>query len=83
MTTDLDPAAIRRDVAELLYLSPEEVDDGEDLLAAGLDSVRILTLVEQWRGAGVEVSFTELAEQPTLGAWLSLLGPRFGGTADA
>jgi bifunctional isochorismate lyase/aryl carrier protein len=83
MTTTLDPATIRRDVAELLYVAPEELNDGEDLFAAGLDSVRILVLVEQWRAAGLEVTFTELAEWGTLGAWLALLGPRLAGSADA
>lgn len=82
MTTGLDLATVRRDIADLLYLTPEELDDGEDLFAAGLDSVRILVLVEQWREAGVEISFTELAERATLGGWLALLGSRLDGSAD-
>lgn len=82
MTTGPDLASIRRDVAELLYVTPEELDDGEDLFAAGLDSVRILVLVEQWRDAGLRVSFTELAERATLAGWLGLLGPRLGGPVD-
>jgi bifunctional isochorismate lyase/aryl carrier protein len=83
MTTRPDLAGIRRDVAELLYVDPEELDEGEDLFAAGLDSVRILTLVEQWRQAGLDVTFTELAERATLAGWLGLLGPRLEGSVDA
>jgi bifunctional isochorismate lyase/aryl carrier protein len=84
MTTMLDLATIRQDVAELLYLPADELDAAEDLLSAGLDSVRILVLVERWRAAGVEVTFAELAERATLDAWLALLAPRLpAGSADA
>jgi aryl carrier-like protein len=54
---------VRADVAELLHLLPEEI----------LDSIRLLTLLERWREAGAEASFVDLAEQPTLSHWLTLL----------
>ncbi|AHI01055.1 hypothetical protein GCM10010174_13410 [Kutzneria viridogrisea] len=66
-------ASARADVAELLYLEPGELDDGLNLFDAGLDSVRMLTLVERWREHGVEVSFVDLAEHPTFGQWWALL----------
>jgi bifunctional isochorismate lyase/aryl carrier protein len=44
-----------------------------------LDSIRILTLVERWREAGVPVSFVELAESPTVAAWWTLLSARLPG----
>jgi aryl carrier-like protein len=83
MTTTLDVAAVRKDIAELLFMAPEELGDDEDLIAAGLDSVRILGLVERWRAAGLEVSFAELAERAMLRGWLALLEPRLavGGRA--
>jgi len=83
MSEPLTLDRIRADVAELLYLSPSDMDDAADLLAEGLDSVRILDLVERWRSAGVEISFIELAEAPTLAAWWSLLSARLPGTAHA
>ncbi|HEY2576961.1 MAG TPA: phosphopantetheine-binding protein [Streptosporangiaceae bacterium] len=79
MSQQLTLDRIRADVAELLYEDPGDVDDTADLLASGLDSVRILTLVERWREAGVQVSFVELAESPTLAAWWMLLKPRLPG----
>jgi bifunctional isochorismate lyase/aryl carrier protein len=64
---------IRAQVAALL--DPEDgplgVDD--DLLDRGLDSIRVMTLVQRWRAAGMEVSFADLAEEPTVRAWWSLL----------
>lgn len=65
--------AVRADVAELLYLGPEELSDNENLFDAGLDSVRLLGLVERWRDHGATIGFADLAEQPTLTAWWTLL----------
>jgi len=61
---------LRTEVAEVLG---EPVADDDDLLDAGLDSIRLMALVERLRAAGHEVSFVELAEQPTVAAWAALL----------
>lgn len=79
MAESLTLARIRADVAELLYQEPEEVADSADLLGSGLDSIRILTLVERWREAGATISFVELAEAPTIAAWWTLLSTRSSG----
>jgi aryl carrier-like protein len=76
MAEPLSLAGIRADVAELLYQSPDEVNDGTNLFESGLDSVRIISLVERWRQVGVEISFMELAERPTLAEWWELLSSR-------
>ncbi|MFJ4650513.1 phosphopantetheine-binding protein [Nocardia sp. NPDC088792] len=64
---------VRADIAGELFLTPAELDPEADLFAAGLDSVRVLSLVERWRAAGHEVGFVDLLEQPTLQAWWQLL----------
>jgi len=66
---------VRADVASLLHVQPDEVSDSDNLFEFGLDSIRVATLVERWREAGAEVSFVQLAEEPTLGGWLRLLVP--------
>jgi aryl carrier-like protein len=79
----LTEKTVRADVAELLHLLPDEAADDDNLFEFGLDSIRLLTLVEQWRSRGAEVSFVELAEQPTLAHWLTLLAPQvFAGRGD-
>jgi aryl carrier-like protein len=83
MAEQLTPLDIRTDVARLLHRSPDEQFDTENLFECGLDSIRLLTLLERWRDAGVEVSFVELAEQPTLAAWLALLASRLPAALDA
>jgi bifunctional isochorismate lyase/aryl carrier protein len=76
MTDLLTPTSVRADIAALLHLSPDEVPDDQDLFESGLDSVRLITLVERWRDAGADVSFVELAEQPILTHWLTLVPTR-------
>ncbi|MFD8493125.1 phosphopantetheine-binding protein [Amycolatopsis sp. NPDC059657] len=65
--------AVRADIAERLFLEPQEVSDTANLFDEGLDSVGLLGLVEQWREQGAQVSFADLAERPTLRAWWDVL----------
>lgn len=65
---------IRSDVAELLDCTPDAIDPEEDLLDRGLDSVRIMSLVERWREAGASgLEFPDLAEEPVLRHWIGLV----------
>lgn len=64
---------VREDVAELLLQAASEIGDDENLLERGLDSIRIMSLVERWRRTGAAISFVELAERPTLTDWYALL----------
>ncbi|AXW88527.1 isochorismatase [Lonsdalea britannica] len=62
--------------AELLPLLDEDSDDLEDdenLLDYGLDSVRIMSLVARWRQAGYDLDFVALVKNPTIAHWLRLL----------
>lgn len=63
---------IRADVAELLA-DDLPLGDDENLLDRGLDSIRMMTLIERWSAAGAEVTFPDLAERPTIGDWWELL----------
>ncbi|MER6253319.1 phosphopantetheine-binding protein [Streptomyces sp. NPDC048723] len=64
-----------RDVADVLYTEPSDVSLEEDLLDQGLDSIRLMSLVEKWRAEGARISFVDLAERPTLRQWAELLTP--------
>ncbi|PTL85182.1 isochorismatase family protein [Vitiosangium sp. GDMCC 1.1324] len=66
---------MREDVAEVLLQPASEIGEGENLLERGLDSIRLMSLVERWRGTGAEITFVELAERPTLTDWYALLVP--------
>ncbi|MGI5448023.1 phosphopantetheine-binding protein [Streptomyces sp. CA-243310] len=62
-----------QDVAEVLYVEPADISPDEDLIDQGLDSIRLMTLVERWRAEGARISFVDLAERPTLREWAALL----------
>ncbi|MFI0239265.1 phosphopantetheine-binding protein [Streptomyces sp. NPDC016845] len=75
MTTTLTVEKIRTDVADCLGEDPAAIPVDENLVDYGLDSVRVMTLLERWRrDHGVEASFVDLAEKPAVDAWAQLLG---------
>ncbi|MFC3965703.1 phosphopantetheine-binding protein [Nocardia jiangsuensis] len=77
MTNETTVSARERvtgDVAAALGIGPGELTDDTNLLDAGLDSVRIMALIEKWRRAGHEdLDLPVLAEDPVLGSWIALL----------
>lgn len=76
------PEGLRDEVARLLQMPAFDVGDDDVLFDLGLDSIRLMSLVERWKEAGAKLSFVALAQQPTLNQWWSLLN-RVPGTADA
>ena len=67
------PAALRSEIATLLELPEDDPGLDDNLMYAGLDSIRLMSLVERWRSARHTLSFVDLAEQPTLSAWWDVL----------
>ncbi|MGW6692143.1 phosphopantetheine-binding protein [Rhodococcus sp. NPDC054953] len=74
MSTALTRGRVIADLAALLDLPADEFTDEADLLDLGLDSVRLMSLVERWRSEGAVVDFVDLASDPHLGAWVEVLG---------
>ncbi|MDX6740072.1 phosphopantetheine-binding protein [Actinocorallia sp. A-T 12471] len=64
---------IRADVAEVLYVTPADIQDDTHLIDQGMDSIRLMTLVERWRADGARIEFVDLADQPTVTQWFELL----------
>ncbi|MGV9863341.1 phosphopantetheine-binding protein [Rhodococcus koreensis] len=63
---------IRADVADVLDVPVTEIDDDANLLDEGMDSVRVMALVERWRADGVQVDLVDLVGEPTLDAWFEV-----------
>lgn len=64
---------VRHDVAAILDVDPAEILDTDNLIDFGLDSIRLMTLVQRWNDAGLRASFADLAEWPELRRWTTLL----------
>ncbi|MFF3306020.1 amino acid adenylation domain-containing protein [Streptomyces sp. NPDC002952] len=69
----LSAEEIRDAVAARLELPATEVGFEEDLVTLGLDSLGMMNLAASWQEDGVEVSFGDLVEEPTVRAWAALL----------
>lgn len=48
----------------------ETIADDENLTYAGLDSMKIMSIIEELRQSNILVNFLEFSEQPTIEAWL-------------
>ncbi|MEQ4715479.1 amino acid adenylation domain-containing protein [Nonomuraea sp. B19D2] len=49
------------------------LDEHDNLIELGMDSITMMRLAGQWRRSGAEVRFADLAAKPTLAAWRDLL----------
>ena len=65
--------SVRDQVAELLGVAPDALDPEADLIASGLDSIRMMSLSGRWRRQGIDIGFAALAENPTVSAWTRLV----------
>ncbi|WP_197415729.1 non-ribosomal peptide synthetase [Mycobacterium sp. IS-1742] len=65
---------VRAEVAELLGVDQSELDPDADLIASGLDSIRMMSLSGRWRKQGIDVRFAAMAANPTVAAWTQLVG---------
>ncbi|GAA4232124.1 hypothetical protein GCM10022254_31220 [Actinomadura meridiana] len=73
--TQLTADRIRADVADVLSLDPRAVAEDVQLTDQGMDSIRLMTLVERWRDEGADIDLIDLAERPTVAQWVALLVP--------
>jgi bifunctional isochorismate lyase / aryl carrier protein len=65
----LTRADLTRRIARVARVSHEDIRGDADLLSAGLTSLDVLALVNEWRMRGLPVSYGEFAATPTLDAW--------------
>ncbi|OAB38405.1 isochorismatase [Paenibacillus glacialis] len=66
--------SLREEVARIIQEQPNHIGIHDDLINIwGIDSIRIMSLVEGWRRRGIEITFVELAEQPTISDWWALM----------
>lgn len=72
----LDMVWLRQQVLPALEDADEGVADDDNLVDYGLDSVQVMTLLGRWQRLGLDLQFEELAEVPSLSAWLALIQQR-------
>ncbi|MGV6872501.1 phosphopantetheine-binding protein [Pseudochelatococcus sp. B33] len=60
---------MRADIARIIGEDPAEIGDEDSLIDLGLDSIRVMTLIQRWGERGAKLDFAQLAEKPTLAHW--------------
>jgi bifunctional isochorismate lyase/aryl carrier protein len=60
-------------LAAMVEDSDETIGWDDNLLDYGLDSVRVMELVADWKNIGIEVGFEDLGRNPTATAWWNLI----------
>ena len=76
MKTALMMEWLRDGVADVLGTTPESLATDVPLQEQGLDSIRLMALVERWRPRVGWLTFADLAERPTLADWADLIASR-------
>lgn len=77
-TKALTKASLQAQLLSLIDEEEDEFDPDENLIDYGLDSVQIMSLLTEWRQQGVTLTFVELAKDPSLNHWWSLIEPQLG-----
>lgn len=72
-STALHLDMIKQDIADALQLSVTSIEDGDNVIDLGLDSVRLMQLIDKWRQQGSDVHFSDLAETAVISEWLPML----------
>lgn len=73
MSHSITLESMRADIARMMHEDPADIADDANLVDMGLDSMRAMTLASQWRGAGANIEFPEMALDATLRHWWSLV----------
>lgn len=73
--TGFGVAELHAELAALMDMPLDDIPRDDNLLFFGLDSIRLMSLVEKMRRAGVDVTFVDLVEAPTLAQWEALVAP--------
>lgn len=73
VTVPTDLESLRRRIAEIVDADVSEITDDDLLMDLGLDSVRAMVLLAEWRAAGLAVDTSLFLERPTLADWSAIL----------
>ena len=69
-------ATLKKDVANILNVNSSDITNDDNLMDWGLDSIRLMALVNDWKKYNPELEFSDLAEDVTLNQWFAILSAR-------
>lgn len=74
---------MRQAVADAIGAQPAAIDDDDDLIGHGIDSITVMRLAATWQRGGLPLKFAALIEKPSLRAWWALAQERMAAQAPA
>lgn len=81
--SSLTKKELKTQLLTMVEIDEEQFDPNENLIDYGLDSVRTMAIVSEWRKLGIDVSFVDLARRPTLNGWWELIERKLAANASA
>jgi aryl carrier-like protein len=82
MKDDSASKVFTADIARVLDIEVDTMSGEMNVFDHGMDSLRLMMLVEQWRARGVHADFPRLAGEARLSDWLAVLTAERPTTAD-
>lgn len=67
---------LKNDICRMLQVDVGEVADTDNLIDHGLDSIRLMALIQAWTSRGSAVRFEDLAAYPEINHWWTLFSTR-------
>jgi yersiniabactin nonribosomal peptide synthetase len=64
---------LKQQIKAFIPFHDEDIEDDDNLLEIGLDSMSIMQLINLWRSQGSDITFSHLVDKPKLSAWYALL----------
>ena len=71
--TDFTIEQLRKLIEPYVSEPMDEISDDDYLLDAGIDSITIMSVVEELRQQGILVTFIQMADNPSIKAWHGLI----------
>ncbi|MGH8081358.1 MAG: isochorismatase family protein, partial [Lysobacter sp.] len=68
--------ALRTELALIMERPLEDITAEDNPFEAGLDSIRLMTLLERWSSRGERIGLVELAERGSVAQWWELIQSR-------
>ncbi|WP_462170359.1 isochorismatase [Pseudoalteromonas xiamenensis] len=68
--------SIQQAIASVLSIDVTEVLPDENLIYLGLDSIRVMVLIDAWRAQGIDIRLAELSECTTVLEWHDVLSQK-------
>ncbi len=69
----LNHDSIKQDISEVLMLPITEIHNNDNLMYLGLDSIRLMALIEKWQSQKIDINFTDLGGSSTVTDWWEII----------